>query len=117
MPADLPAPAGHICNDYLGDHWPSLLQAGLKPSLRTKPRPIFFEVGLARHGTFVRLRLDERCALRAVGAPGFQLARFRRSETMCGQGRGRTADLPLFRGSFDPSAIRDRKLRQPFLPA
>ena len=47
--------------------------------------------------------------LRAVGAPGFLLVRYRWSEVVCGQGRGRTADLPLFRrmsGSTRVHAVR-----------
>jgi hypothetical protein len=48
------------------------------------------------HGT---RKLDERYALRAGGAPGFLLVRFRWSATICGQGQGRTADLPLFRST------------------
>jgi hypothetical protein len=42
-------------------------------------------------------KLGKRCALRAVGAPGFRLGRFRSSEVVRGQGQDRTVDLPLFR--------------------
>ena len=52
-------------------------------------------------------KLDKRCALRAAGAPGFRWARFRLSEVMCGQGRGRTADLPLFRRTLVPTELPD----------
>jgi hypothetical protein len=50
-------------------------------------------IGCRPHGT---RKLCKRYALRAVGAPRFHLVRFRWSEVICGQGRGRTADLPLF---------------------
>jgi hypothetical protein len=42
--------------------------------------------------------LDTRYAHQSDGTPGSTRWRFRRSETMCGQGRGRTADLPRFSG-------------------
>ena len=44
-------------------------------------------------------KLDKRCAHRADGAPGSTRRRFRRSETLCGQGQDRTVDLPLFRST------------------
>ncbi len=61
--------------------------------------------------TLVR-KLDQRCALRANGAPGSTRGRFRRSEAMCGQGRGRTADLPLFRRTLVPTELPDRGAMQ-----
>ena len=42
-------------------------------------------------------RLNKRCAHRPGSAPDSNRSDFRRSERLCGQGRGRTADLPLFR--------------------
>jgi hypothetical protein len=56
----------------------------------------------------VRRSLGKRCAHRADGAPGLIRWRFRRSEKVCGQGRGRTADLPLFR-STALSAVQTSK--------
>jgi hypothetical protein len=47
-------------------------------------------------------KLSKRCALRAAAAPGFRRVRFRWSEGLCGQGQGRTADLPLFRKRYSP---------------
>jgi len=58
--------------------------------------------------TTARWKLDKRCAHRADGAPGSVRRRFRRSETLCGQGQDRTVDLPLFR-STAPSAVQTCK--------
>jgi hypothetical protein len=52
-------------------------------------------------------KLARRCAHRADGAPGSIRRRFRRSERICGQGRGRTADLPLFRRTLVPTELPD----------
>src|ERR1700761_8259294 len=68
---------------------------------RTSPRH-----GIGRRPHSAR-KLDKRCALRAVGAPRFHLVRFRWSEVVCGQGRGRTADLPLFRRTLVPTELPD----------
>ena len=51
------------------------------------------------------------------GAPGLNRSRFRRSEAMCGQGRGRTADLPLFRRSVPARTTGSSTVVSPALPA
>src|SRR5579859_5474605 len=53
-------------------------------------------------------KLDERCALRAIDAPGFLLVRFRWSDDLCGQGQDRTVDLPLFRRTLIPTELPDQ---------
>ena len=64
------------------------------------------------HAASVKRKLDKRCAHRADGAPGSVRRRFRRSETLCGQGQDRTVDLPLFRRSVaDRRTIRFMRLR------
>ena len=68
----------------------------------TSPRR---NIGCRPHGA---RKLDKRCAHRADGAPGSARSSFRRSEMLCGQGQGRTADRPLFR-STAPSAVRTCK--------
>ena len=50
--------------------------------------------------------LDERCALRAVGAPRFHLVRFRLSERGCAPSATRTRGLPLRRRSLYPLSYR-----------
>ena len=58
-------------------------------------------------------KLDERCTLRAVGAPRFHLVRFRLSERGSAPTATRTRDLPLRRRSLYPLSYRGS--RQPKL--
>ena len=64
--------------------------AAVAGDLRSLPMRFSHRPGGAR-------KLDKRCAHRADGEPGSARSRFRWSEMLRGQGRGRTADLPLFR--------------------
>ena len=59
----------------------------------------------------------------AVSTPGRERSEFTQVNqrfrwcSKCGQGRSRTADLPLFRRYIAPLAASDRESRQPWLPA
>jgi hypothetical protein len=64
-------------------------------------RPVFLGV------VSIGRKLRKRCALRAIGTSGFCRVRFRMSGFACGQGRGRTADLPLFRRTLVPTELPD----------